>query len=554
MNNKGKAIKKATESNISKIQESLNRLKNLMNPNTEKSINLNNSQNITKNSFYTTNNINKTNIPNTNVQSMNQSYMSFYTNRKPFNNNNISEIIEKNNLTLNDYTKNIKSKWKCYKCSTLNNSNNNYCSKCKTRKAVLDKKLNLKYSDNKKTDNNTDNNTSKIEVEQRQLNDLYNYGDYLSKELKESNDENYKLLENYKNISKEYHDKNEENTLISEKLEKIKNEQNILNQANKELKNNYENIQQIIQTNSINNKNNITNLENIINENNNKITQLQSENENLENIQNNYDNEINELQKVLDNLEKENIEKKFEESEIGKKLISENKTTNKQLKEECDEINIRNKFLQNEIDKFNDENNVNELIELLNNNEDILIKYQNNELKDIIIIIEKEIYNNKIKYNSNIEKINDLSNKLQEKELNLVDLQNDIKKINDDVIILKTKAKIKKIKKENIEKTKELNELNDVIGNLSMVREKIISENKTEIEKLNEICEKKQKEANNQSFDEETKNLIEDNKNLEKINSNMVNELKDLEKMSKEYEELLQENNKLKREIQGFNK
>ena len=554
MNNKGKAIKKATESNISKIQESLNRLKNLMNPNTEKSINLNNSQNITKNSFYTTNNINKNNIPNTNVQSMNQSYMSFYTNRKPFNNNNISEIIEKNNLTLNDYTKNIKSKWKCYKCSTLNNSNNNYCSKCKTRKAVLDKKLNLKYSDNKKTDNNTDNNTSKIEVEQRQLNDLYNYGDYLSKELKESNDENYKLLENYKNISKEYHDKNEENTLISEKLEKIKNEQNILNQANKELKNNYENIQQIIQTNSINNKNNITNLENIINENNNKITQLQSENENLENIQNNYDNEINELQKVLDNLEKENIEKKFEESEIGKKLISENKTTNKQLKEECDEINIRNKFLQNEIDKFNDENNVNELIELLNNNEDILIKYQNNELKDIIIIIEKEIYNNKIKYNSNIEKINDLSNKLQEKELNIVDLQNDIKKINDDVIILKTKAKIKKIKKENIEKTKELNELNDVISNLSMVREKIISENKTEIEKLNEICEKKQKEANNQSFDEETKNLIEDNKNLEKINSNMVNELKDLEKMSKEYEELLQENNKLKREIQGFNK
>ena len=554
MNNKGKAIKKATESNISKIQESLNRLKNLMNPNTEKSINLNNSQNITKNSLYTTNNINKTNIPNTNVQSMNQSYMSFYTNRKPFNNNNISEIIEKNNLTLNDYTKNIKSKWKCYKCSALNNSNNNYCSKCKTRKAVLDKKLNLKYSDNKKTDNNTDNNTSKIEVEQRQLNDLYNYGDYLSKELKESNDENYKLLENYKNISKEYHDKNEENTLISEKLEKIKNEQNILNQANKELKNNYENIQQIIQTNSINNKNNITNLENIINENNNKITQLQSENENLENIQNNYDNEINELQKVLDNLEKENIEKKFEESEIGKKLISENKTTNKQLKEECDEINIRNKFLQNEIDKFNDENNVNELIELLNNNEDILIKYQNNELKDIIIIIEKEIYNNKIKYNSNIEKINDLSNKLQEKELNLVDLQNDIKKINDDVIILKTKAKIKKIKKENIEKTKELNELNDVISNLSMVREKIISENKTEIEKLNEICEKKQKEANNQSFDEETKNLIEDNKNLEKINSNMVNELKDLEKMSKEYEELLQENNKLKREIQGFNK
>ena len=51
--------------------------------------------------------------------------------------------------------------------------------------------------------------------------DLYQYGEYLTQELKMSNDTNTQLLENYINLISQMKSKNEENKEINNKIKKL---------------------------------------------------------------------------------------------------------------------------------------------------------------------------------------------------------------------------------------------------------------------------------------------------------------------------------------------
>ena len=98
--------------------------------------------------------------------------------------------------------------------SELSNNINDFNDLVSSENNIISNKNNIEnsnftdISDNKTFNltnpfNELDKNQNNINY--KKLNDLYLYGDYLENELKESNDENVKLLEKYKNIKNEVH-------------------------------------------------------------------------------------------------------------------------------------------------------------------------------------------------------------------------------------------------------------------------------------------------------------------------------------------------------------
>ena len=117
------------------------------------------------------------------------------------------------------------------------------------------------------------------------MDDLVKYGEYLSQELKVSNDTNTELLENYINLSSKLKSKNKQNTEINDKIKQLKEKELQLNKANEEIKKNYLNAQSIIEKNNLSLKNNIFEAQKNYDIKQQKIAELYEKSLNLKNTQ-----------------------------------------------------------------------------------------------------------------------------------------------------------------------------------------------------------------------------------------------------------------------------
>jgi len=176
-------------------------------------------------------------------------------------------------------------------------------------------------------------------INYKKLNDLYLYGDYLENELKASNDENVKLLENYKKIKIQVHSLNQKNNKLKQNIESLTKKEKYISKLNEELKNGYNFAQQ-----------NIGNSE----ENTKVLNELELTNKKYLEIQTDYDKQIETLKKkissLVDNDEKE--EKEDEDDIMIKKLENDIEKDKKELENKNAEYMLlikKNELLNEEI-------------------------------------------------------------------------------------------------------------------------------------------------------------------------------------------------------------
>ena len=176
----------------------------------------------------------------------NTKYINNTYNNKIKLNNTKNTIISKNYNTKNIYLSNIykpkKAKNKILSSIPSNTNSNTISYNTKSKNATYETKTEPNISNLKKKQNLKN---------AKNLDDLYKYGEYLSQELKISNDTNSELLENYISLSSQLQNKNKENSVINNKIKKLKEEDLKLNKAHEELKKNYKNAQNIIEKNNL---------------------------------------------------------------------------------------------------------------------------------------------------------------------------------------------------------------------------------------------------------------------------------------------------------------
>ena len=176
-------------------------------------------------------------------------------------------------------------------------------------------------------------------INYKKLNDLYLFGDYLENELKTSNDENVKLLENYKKIKIQVHSLNQKNNKLKQNIEALTKKEKYISKLNEELKNGYNFAQQNVGNSEENIK--------ILNE-------LELTNKKYLEIQTDYDKQIENLKKKISSL------------------------VDNDEKEEEDEDDIMIKNLENDIEK--------DKKELENKNAEYMLLIKKNELLNEEII------------------------------------------------------------------------------------------------------------------------------------------------------------------------
>ena len=383
----------------------------------------------------------------------------------------------------------------------------------------------------------------------RKLNDLYLYGDYLENELKQSNDENIKLLEQYKNIKNEVHNLAQKNKKIKQKIEELQKKDNELKTLNTQLKNGFSLVQKKFGI-SLNNytKDN--------NQNMNILKELELTNKNDIEKQKNYDEEIENLkQKILkltneeegendDNKEDKNIKEIINDIEKEKKEIEDNNDKYIFLLKD-------NEILNQDIDKLQKKIELNKLKG--NGMKNIRDPIQRiSVLKENIQIFDKEINDNKKITNNLINEYKNLT------ETDIINDDNDDDNGSDnnegddknDYLLIKEKN-------ENL--SGELLKLNDIIQNLSESKDKIINIYEDEITKLNNFYLKAKEKTminkeENDINENEAKKLIEMHEENEKIKNENYELIKDLDQLAQlqlVYQRLLEENQKLKTNLIG---
>ena len=379
------------------------------------------------------------------------------------------------------------------------------------------------------------NDINNYNINYKKLNDLYLYGDYLENELKESNDENVKLLEKYKNIKNEVHILNQKNKKIKENIEELQKKEGHLNKLNEQLKNGFPMLKSKLAKEL-----NFSDKEN--NENINIIKELELKNRQYIEKQKNYDNEIENLKRKITLLvnEKENVE---------------------------EEKNIKN--LENQIEKEKNEmsENNNKYILLLNKNETLYNEI--NDLKDKIELMKPSNDENKNEEENNeddqIKKKEELNKEinLYDKEINknkkiLEDLVEEFKKKknsdnkeddNDD----QDKNEYLEFKAKNNKLTNELLKLKEMTKNLSESKDKIIEIYEDEMDKLNNfyLKAKEKTSINDEDIDEEKAEeklmkIINENEEIKNNNFELIKDLDQLAELQKIYQVLVDENKKLK--------
>ena len=235
------------------------------------------------------------------------------------------------------------------------------------------------------------------------LNELYNYGESLTQELKISNDNNSDLLKKYINLKAELQLQENNNKELEDKIKLLRDEEKNIKNSKNELNQSIQSVQKIIDNNKLSSLKSISESEKHFNLNNEKIRELNNRNKNMKNIQKEYEIEIKKLKDILkgyktNNLEfekyLENIYKvedinilneienlKIENSNIQKEikqlqninislnqnLIFHNKNKNYSIDKMIEDIENQNNQCINEIKSIQDELNIkNEKIEQLN--------------------------------------------------------------------------------------------------------------------------------------------------------------------------------------------
>ena len=205
-------------------------------------------------------------------------------------------------------------------------------------------------------------------INYKKLNDLYLFGDYLENELKTSNDENVKLLENYKKIKIQVHSLNQKNNKLKQNIEALTKKEKYISKLNEELKNGYNFAQQNVGNSEENIK--------ILNE-------LELTNKKYLEIQTDYDKQIENLKKKISSL------------------------VDNDEKEEEDEDDIMIKNLENDIEK--------DKKELENKNAEYMLLIKKNELLNEEIInlgaeLDLDLEENEEENENNVSGENNIDN------------------------------------------------------------------------------------------------------------------------------------------------
>ena len=196
--------------------------------------------------------------------------------------------------------------------------------------------------------------TKKLLNDNQQLNELYNYGESLTHELKTSNDNNTDLLMKYINLKAELQIQENKNKELENKIKLLKDDENNIKISNDELSQSILSVQKIINNNKLSSLKSISDSEKHFNLNNNKIKDLNIRNKNLKNIKNEYDNEIKKLKDILN--EYKNSNDNF--FDFDKYLKDDNKQEDINIQKEIDILKSENLSLQNEIKHLKNENEI----------------------------------------------------------------------------------------------------------------------------------------------------------------------------------------------------
>ena len=484
-------------------------------------------------------NINNSNIMNSNISN------SIIESNKPSKQFNM-----KNTLGKNKNYNNIKSTY-VNKYSPKDNKNSNFKSWMRTDKNFNEKNRNINI--NSYLDN-LNNNIIEYNINKK-LNDLYLYGDYLESELKESNDENIKLLEHFKSIKNETYLLNQKNKKLKVNIGELQKKENQLNLLNSQLKNGLSLVKKkFLKKNDLEIKEN-ENIENIT-----VLKDLELKNKICLKNQKNYDKKIENLKKGIvslvdegeENINEEKFIKEIENQiEKEKKILEENNDKYILLLKNNDELNNKIKELQKKLDinRLNENN-----IDINENNENIVEDPTKkiDLLKKNILLYDKEINENKIITNNLINEYKELTALSEIKAKNINTENNNDNNDDED----ESQNEYLLLKEKNNKLYIELSKLKDIIKNLLDSKDKIIDIYENEINKLKIFYSKAKektlinKDINKNKDTEKSKEklmkIIKENKELENENSELIKDLKQLAELQLIYQGLIDENNRFK--------
>ena len=376
----------------------------------------------------------------------------------------------------------------------------------------------------------------KITNDNENLNNLYNYGESLAKELKSSNDKNTELLMKYINLKAELQIKENQNKELENKIKSLNKEQIVLNKSNQEFAQNISCVQKIVDNNKIASIKSISESEKIINLNQKKINELNLINKNLFNFKKQYENEIDRLKNVLNNYE---LDDKILEK-LEKNIENENNDDEFNILEELDKLKTTNLNLQNEMEQLENIYNLN--FDDLKNNLSGDASSMNETAKEI------QNYNHEL-----IDEIIYLKNELKLKNKILEESKKEISDMNDNIKILeyeKTKEEeYLTLKNKNIENRKKLDELDEEIENLMKNLNQIKNNYDEGINKLNEIYISQKENSIFGKIENEIKETTEENEKIKSENNEIIKYLEDLQDLNNEYEKIIQINSKLKENL-----
>ena len=203
-------------------------------------------------------------------------------------------------------------------------------------------------------------------INYKKLNDLYLFGDYLENELKVSNDENVKLLEQYKKMKIQVHSLNQKNNKIKQNIDALNKKEKYISKLNEELKNGFNFAEENLGNNEEKAK--------ILNE-------LESSNKKYIEIQTDYEKQIenlkNKISELVDNEEKE----ENEDDKIINKLEDDIENNKKELENKNAEYMLlikKNELLNQEIINLGAELDM-DLEENVEENEENLTDENNND-------------------------------------------------------------------------------------------------------------------------------------------------------------------------------
>ena len=485
--------------------------------------NINNNYNINNSHFITNNNtINNSNLYDNNDIISNE-YNSYNPKQKDNNANKQNLAYSVFDNRLKPFNPVINSDKNIFD-DNIDNSNLTGITDSNNNKAF---NISIPY-------NETNSNTKDINLIYKKLNDLYLYGDYLENELKESNDENIKLLEKYKNIKNDVHNLNQKNKKLKQNISDLQKKESELNKLNDQLKNGFSFVQQKV--------------EKLDNNNLSVLKELEIENNKNLQKQKNYDNEIETLKKKINLLMKDDEENNEEEKNMAEMENNIEKDKKEILENNSKYILLLkdNEILNSDIEQLQKKLESNANNEKLNGNEPPNLLKKLDSLKNQMLLFDKEIKQNKMMTNNLINEYKDL-----------IEISENAMNNNDNKINENDKNEYLLIKEKNNKLTNELSKLKSIIKNLKDSKEKIIEIYEDEINKLNNFHKKakektmnnKKEKVNTEIDEEKLMKIIHENEEIKNENFELIKDLDKLAELQKIYQGLIDENSKLKNEL-----